>query len=244
MVNLTIHSRIHVNKRFKVTAAILQNITGDLPQIDLDPSQFNILNDQPLANPEFFISFRIDMLLGADVYCDLLCDGLTQLSENLPYLQNTHLGWIVTGKIPRAVAKNILDVNTQVQFSQVSLISCVQENDLNKLVSKFWQTEEIPSTVIRTPENDLAESIFINTTQILPSQTYQVNLPLKLDKGYLKLGDSFNIAHKRFLNIEARLQKNPKLRTDYINFIDEIVDLGHGSYLPLECCTPQGVRCL
>lgn len=51
-----------------------------------------------LADPNFFLSNEIDLLLGADIFWELLDKGLIRL-PNGPYLQNTKLGWIISGSV-------------------------------------------------------------------------------------------------------------------------------------------------
>lgn len=45
------------------------------------------------------------MLIGADLFWELIKDGKMRL-KNGPFIQNTHLGWIVSGSIP--IITNIL----------------------------------------------------------------------------------------------------------------------------------------
>lgn len=231
IINVTIHSTFDQNVEFKVECAILNKITCKLPQIRINENKFNIPSYVKLADPIFNTPSDIDMLLGADVYYDLLTQGIIKLGKNLPVLQNTHLGWIIAGNIPYNLTCS--HISTQKDCTNVSLL--VQTSQLDNLLQKFWSLEDIPNSEnLLSSEDEFTEKIFKETTQVLENGSYQVNFPLKNDKEHLKLGDSFFIAKKRFLNLEKRFEKNPDLFLPYKDFIDEYLSLGHGKYVPLE----------
>lgn len=60
-----------------------------------------------------------------------------------------------------------------------------------------------------------------------------MDLPLKipLDNVNETLGNSFDLALYRFLNLEKKLQKNVNLLAEYQNFIHEYVELGHAHFI-------------
>ncbi|KAJ8915314.1 hypothetical protein NQ315_014822 [Exocentrus adspersus] len=87
--------------------------------------------------------------------------------------------------------------------------------DLNSLVSKFWETEKVPEIYTEfTDDQEACEMLFLK-------------LPLKLNMSDFNLGDSYSVAHKRFINLENRLCANPELKSQYKLFIDEYIDLVH-----------------
>lgn len=47
------------------------------------------------------------------------------------------------------------------------------------------------------------------------------------------LGDSFENAKRRFLQLERRFARNPQLKTDYAKGIQEYLDLGHAVQVPM-----------
>ncbi|XP_072398237.1 uncharacterized protein [Diabrotica undecimpunctata] len=182
------------------------------------------------------------MLLGADVYFDLVTYGLIKLGPNLPIIQNTHLGYIVGGNIPYSrytmLGSNATPStnNAHSHYSNISLH--VQTADLDSLLKNFWEIEETkPLTSIHvktlTSSEQRAEDIFKSSLTILPSGRFQVDLPLKTPNEYQKLGESFHLAKRRFFNLEKRLNKSDELRHLYTEFISEYVSLGHCKYVPL-----------
>lgn len=96
MANLTIKSRFYTNYEFKIHAAVLQNITCQLPQTAIDTKKINIPNS------------KVDILLGADIYYDLLKPDIKKLGSGLPTLLNTKLGWVVASTAPIRNTFNII----------------------------------------------------------------------------------------------------------------------------------------
>lgn len=68
-----------------------------------------IPKDIELADPRFFESQPIEILLGMDIYGQLLCNGFIRLGKHQPVLINTFLGWTISGEIP-VETKNYLDL--------------------------------------------------------------------------------------------------------------------------------------
>ncbi|XP_018575288.1 uncharacterized protein LOC108914070 [Anoplophora glabripennis] len=215
MLNTFIYSNVDSSRRIKIQCAILKDITCQLPQINIDVQKLNIPDGIQLADPEFGTPGDIDMLIGADCYYNLLSDGIIYLGKRLPVLQNTNLGWLVAGNVPNYCISN----NSQ-SFA-------------NNLLTKFWTVEEIPQKSSLSDEDEAAENNFIATTKVLEDGRFQVNMPLKTPTEHQKLGDSFSIAKKRFSMLEKRFQNNPKLFSEYKDFIDEYIALGHAKYVPL-----------
>lgn len=233
MTDIIINSKLD-NSSFKVSCAILENITCQLPQVPINLKDLNIPIDIQLADPLFFNPSDIDILVNASVYSDMLCDGLIRLGKNLPVLQKTHLGYVVMGNVPPYLNKR-----SQENIS-LSLIALTQSENLDKLLTRFWTIEEIPKKILLSPEDELAEKKFSTSLKILRNGAYQVDLPLRTPDEHLKLGDSFFIAQKRFFNLEKRFRKDPSLFIEYKRFIHEYLALNHGQYIPLALTNEQG----
>ncbi|KAJ8947751.1 hypothetical protein NQ318_018013 [Aromia moschata] len=78
---------------------ILDKITQNIPTISFDLSKLDIPSDITLADPDFSKSAPIDVLLGAEIFFDILCVGQIKLGLNKPILQKSHVGWIVSGPV-------------------------------------------------------------------------------------------------------------------------------------------------
>ncbi|XP_075167714.1 uncharacterized protein LOC142239839 [Haematobia irritans] len=93
----TVRSRLN-NFELSLDSLISPKITGYHLDENLSITDFNLPNNIELADPEFHRRRGIDMLLGAESFFSLLSVGQIRLGENLPTLQKTLLGWIVSGK--------------------------------------------------------------------------------------------------------------------------------------------------
>ena len=77
-----------------------------------------------------------------------------------------------------------------------------------------------------TSEHKACEAHFQQNTYCDKSGRYVVSLPIKADK-LSKLGQSREIAKRRFLSNERRLQRQPEIHKQYVNFMREYIELQH-----------------
>ncbi|XP_043064355.1 uncharacterized protein LOC122320273 [Drosophila ficusphila] len=80
-----------------LTALVAPAITENQPSSNVKPDGWKIPSSIQLADPEFYKSHRIDLFIGASMFFELLSVGQIKLAAGLPLLQNSRLGWIVTG---------------------------------------------------------------------------------------------------------------------------------------------------
>lgn len=175
------------------------------------------------------------MLLGAEAFFDLLSIGQIRLGRELPRLQKTLLGWIVSGKFndPEESSAKLCGLN-------------LEEDTLHQYMQRFWELEEVTGRKSKwTEEQTQCEAIFKETIEELDSGRLMVKLPFKSDPKCL--GSSYDIAFRRFLSLERRLSKDSELKAQYSRFLEEYKVLGHMSevknpnleenyyYLPHQC---------
>lgn len=187
------------NYRKTISVLVTDDITGLLPQSDVDVEGWDLF-DVNLADPEFQLSRPVDMLLGASVLFDILRSGNKQIGEDLPFLQNTELGWVIGGAVKRM----------KTDFAATRFIS---ENTSNMLC-RDW-----------TEEDALCEQLFVETTTRTPEGRFVVKLPLK--SIFNQLGDSKSMALEKLLRLEKRFEKDPQLQKEYVAFMTDYVKLGH-----------------
>lgn len=212
-VNVTLESRTN-DFSAKIEACVLPHIVSMQPSQVLDVSNWGIPKNLSLADPNFFIPGPIDLLIGAEFYYQLLSIGQIKLGTDLPTLQNTVFGWIVSGKvagIPEPSA--VCNVATN-------------EESLEQAMEKFWEIEESEDTKSKfTPREKRCESHFNQTVQRKEDGRFIVRLPF-IDEP-TRLGVSKDIALRRFFSLEHKLAKNDELRKQYTAFMDEYIKLGH-----------------
>jgi len=165
-----------------------------------------------LADPDFNKSGKVDLLLGADIFFNLLSSGRIRLGKNMPTLQKTLLGWIVS-------------CNYQFDSTKFSLLSTLLEQSqdkqvhLEKPVSKFWEIEEVPQNMPLSEEQRLCERHYTDTTVRLPNGRFCVKLPFKCNT--IEIGNSYEIAKRRFLSLERRISNKTDVYEQYIQFMKE-----------------------
>ncbi|XP_043461925.1 uncharacterized protein LOC122498309, partial [Leptopilina heterotoma] len=86
-------------------ALVLPRLTSQLPSrqlLELDIHQFDGLS---LADPHFFKPDSVDLILGSDIYCQILRPGLKRFPTTLLIAQYSVLGWVVSGSIDCNMAR-------------------------------------------------------------------------------------------------------------------------------------------
>ena len=83
--------QIHVEHAF-----VLPKVTTDMPASPIDSiSQRKHLTGLELADPEYGTPGRVDALLGADYYGEVLLHGQPWGPRGTPYAQKTCFGWVL-----------------------------------------------------------------------------------------------------------------------------------------------------
>lgn len=85
-------------RKIEVSAIIIPQVTCDLPFHPIPfRASWNHLSDIPLADPNFGQPGRIDLLLGVDMYVQVLLHGRRSGAPNAPVAFETELGWVLAG---------------------------------------------------------------------------------------------------------------------------------------------------
>ncbi|XP_026467523.1 uncharacterized protein LOC113371093 [Ctenocephalides felis] len=210
------------NNSFKsnINCLVLEKITEPLPLVSIG-NNFKIPTNIFLADPEYNKTRNIDILLGADMFWKLLSVGRIKLGDNAPFLQKTLLGWILVGSFsPNCTYSK----NSKHSTNLLALNNC----DLSQQLEKFWQLEEIKNDISNlTDDETFCENHFITNFKRDSTGRFIVKIPFKDNK--VHLGDSKSHAVQRFLTLERKFHKNSLLKVDYVNFINEYIQLGHMS---------------
>jgi len=214
-VTVCIKSRFN-NFREKIECVVLPTITQRLPQRVIPIQNVAIPKNIKLADPNFNIPATIDMLIGAEVFWKILCAGQIKQSKSQPILQKTHFGWVISGPIADADARSI-----QANNFHVALL-----DDLNYLLKRFWEVEHTIAASPLSEEEKTCERIFLESTTRNEEGRFVVTLPVKQDK-LVNLGESREIAMRRFKALESRLISQPDLHKEYRAFMHEYTVLGH-----------------
>ncbi|KAH8344540.1 hypothetical protein KR059_000207, partial [Drosophila kikkawai] len=133
-VHTSIHSRVNAHS-FATDFWVLRSISSYQPDYEVNYAQWKIPANIELADPRFHKPAKVDLLIGAESFFELLSVGQIKLGSDHPSLQKTLLGWIVSGKYTQRLA-------SQAQVGSVT----VSENisSLDSLVERFWELEQVP----------------------------------------------------------------------------------------------------
>ncbi|XP_058467935.1 uncharacterized protein LOC131440560 [Malaya genurostris] len=197
---------------------IVPRVTGTLPTKKIDISRWPIPSDIVLADRKFNDPSRVDMLIGAEMFYELLQSGKTRMSNDLPLLQDSVLGWLVAGPVLEEEGST-----NSVRICQI-IPDAEDESNLYELLKQFWKIDEQVSNEQVDPDND-CEVHFKRTHTRTADGRYVVMLPFR--DNICDLGESRMQAKRRFEFLEKRLVQNPMMKNMYDNFIDEYLALGH-----------------
>ncbi|XP_055591260.1 uncharacterized protein LOC129743299 [Uranotaenia lowii] len=194
---------------------LLPKVTADLPTTNVTISSWHFPQGVELADPAFFKSTSLDMVLGIQHFFAFFpSQTKIPLGEGLPMLIESVFGWLVTGSVESQASSSRIICNT------------ASKVDLDELLTRFWSCEEIGSPNNYSPEEQRCEAQFALTMYRSSTGRYTVTLP-KDEKVLANIGESREMALRRLQSLERRLEKDPELRQHYQGFMEEYLELGH-----------------
>ncbi|XP_058798035.1 uncharacterized protein LOC131668142 [Phymastichus coffea] len=184
--------------KIDVNAFVLPRLTSELPSrnlVELELEPFKML---PLADPEFYLSDRVDILIGADLYGQLLRAGLTKFPSSSLVAQNTALGWVIS-----------------------------VSNDLSDVIERFWTVEEVPvAPKSLKPQDEVWEKLFAETHKRTTDGRFQVRLPLNSEPPRVA-DETRRVALGSLQHLLRRFSRDPTLQQAYTDFMETYIKLGH-----------------
>ncbi|XP_055590249.1 uncharacterized protein LOC129742374 [Uranotaenia lowii] len=214
-VYATIRSRVSEFSR-AMSFLVLPKVTVNLPTTTIKTTSWRFPEGIQLADPSFSISSEVDVVLGIESFFDFFHTGeKVDLGDQMPSLNHSVFGWVVCGGLP-----------IPRQARQVTVNASTTEDSLETLMTRFWSCEEIESNNFLSPEEKRCERFFSKTVKREPDGRYTVSLP-RNDSMLERLGESREIAVRRFLATERRLSRDENLRKQYEEFMEEYLHMGH-----------------
>ena len=208
-----IKSTIDSNKIFNVRAFILPRLASTMPSVQ-NPERIVVPSEvSPLADTDYLNPSEIDLILGADIFEDVVLDEKIKTSNGL-YFRKTEFGWVASGQTSSRTNHPTQSYHVTSEFN----------------LKNFWELEQIPTQSKLTKEEIACEEHFRATTTQDDNGRFIVKLPFKKESP--KLGESLQQAQRRFFSLEKRLQSMPNTKTKYKEFIQEFRDLGHLELVP------------
>lgn len=125
-------------------AFILPKITSYCP-LPIEKLSIPNLEEYKLADLKFFEPGELDLLLGGDIYGDIILPQQRKFDESV-LLQLTHFGWTISGPTSKLSYQSNFNINI-----------C----SLDQQLHMFWEQEEILEKRQFTEEEELCEQISI-----------------------------------------------------------------------------------
>ncbi|XP_050305604.1 uncharacterized protein LOC126742841 [Anthonomus grandis grandis] len=195
---------------------------SETPSIQINPCTWSHISNskKPLSDPQFDKPAPVELLLGAEIYAQVLKSGQIYGDPGQPVALDTEFGWVLLGRIHQ---------NSTFSMSSPKLGSYFTafDNSLDVTLRKFWELESVPQRKFLSPDEKRAEEIYQNTVSRDCTGRFTVALPFKQNSPIF--GDTFSLAHCCFMSLEARLLKNPELYKLYSDFMREYISNKHMS---------------
>ena len=209
------------SKSFTVTAIVVPRVTCDLP---IEPvhseSHWTHLSDLPLADPDFGRPGTIDILLGVDIYADVMLQGRRCGPSGTPVAFQTQFGWVLTGRTGSHVSSHL-----SITSHHVSVASG------DDLLRKFWEIEENPKGQVNlSPEERSVVEHFNKNHTHTESGRFIVPLPKRPDSK--SLGESRSQAVRRFTSLERSLRSKDQFQ-EFSAVVEEYFEMDHAELVPI-----------
>jgi hypothetical protein len=195
-----------------------KQLTTKIPTKHIVKQPWPHIQGLQLADPTYHMSGTIDLLLGVREYASILQQELIKGPPGTPCAQKTNLGWILFG-----------DVDSKPQEDTYLVMH--HQVDMDDILKSIWEIET-DTTRKFTKEEQLCEEIYEKTVTRNHEGRYIVKLPFKTENPRVVDGNTKDIATKRFMQLERRFKKAPKLKTEYTKVVNDYIEEGHLEVVP------------
>ena len=221
-------SPTYSSHEIKCRPAVVQTVTDDIPSRPLTPAyEFHHLVGLRLADPNFHIPARVDILLGADVWLQLQTQSPPIVaSASEPGAQATIFGWAITG--PARHPGTNTPVIPAHHLQQTKTVSWDHHADT---VHSFWLSEDTCEP--KKPASEVEEYVEQHYTEHVSYSAsdcrYQVAVPK--DPECPPLGQSRPQAVQRFFSNE-RSNERKGVSKDFNDQVQGYIDMEHAEKVP------------
>lgn len=225
LVKVSIASRIDPNFKLQVELCTMKTITAPLPTIPIENKVWPHLQGLRLADEQYNKSLPVQMLLGAEVFEEIVLNGLIKKVQDSPTAMNSSLGWLLFGKVNAQEYKsNQINVNC--------MQMCIKNEQLDRTLKSFWELEEVSTIRKLTVKEQQAEDMFQRYISRTSDGRYQVALLFDPEKSSKVLGTSRVAALQCLYGMEKRFKCNPVLKERYHDYIKNLINAKHIELVP------------
>ncbi len=223
MVDLILSPLSGTATSVKMTAVVVDKITSDLPIQKLpNIRQSPVLKGLHLADPDFDLPGRINLLLGMDCYNEIILPAVVTSENSSLKAYQSIFGYIVAGPCHLSASQEV---------SHVSIHSSTVDEQSHQLIKSFWEVEELQPTISHLSSDDHQAIVDFDSSFFREKDgRYSVQLPRKLDSP--RLGNSRDQAKKRYLFTERSLMAKGKWDA-FKAVVDEYFHLNHAERVPV-----------
>ncbi|GBN92024.1 Dual specificity protein phosphatase 23 [Araneus ventricosus] len=187
---------------------VVPKITDFLPIVTYNLENATIPDN--LADPQFATPGKIDILIGAQSFFDIIKNDQIRSPNSGLVFRNTVFGYVASGA-----------VNSTIPVQYCGFISQVQSID--DCLRKFWEVETInePAKML-SEEEEFCEHHYKTTHKRDETGRYIVQMKVK---DIEKLGESKTMAIKRLDQLWKRISRDEGMKNLYQDFMQEYLDL-------------------
>ena len=226
IVNVVLKSRLS-DFSYDLTALVLDRLTALLPDRDVTNFNWPHLQGLMLADQEFYKSSKIDCVLGVDVWAQIMMSGVRKGPIGSPIAVKTLLGWVIFG--PTVVSTSCLGTFTQVSC-HMGFVESQDPNSIAKLLSRFWEVEDLSTQLPLTPAEQSCLDHFQDTMSRQEDGRFVVRLPFRIQNPIFP--GSRNIAFLCWSRTSKKFESVPEFKAAYDKFMNEYLDLGDMQVVP------------
>ncbi|XP_050431415.1 uncharacterized protein LOC126839984 [Adelges cooleyi] len=226
-INIKVSSRVS-DYEVDLLCYVLPNIVSALQSCAEPQGGWNIPSEliPQLADPDFDKHRAVDLLIGGGIFFDILGTERRMLLPAALCLQESQFGWVVTGELEATCLLGINSVGEALEEDWKALL--LRED------SGYGQTSK---SNLKSLEETETVQHYHETAMRNENGRFVLRLPVK--ETVHKLGNSITMATSRFFSVERRLQRDQHLRTEYIKFMQEYLDMGHIKCVSNETTIPD-----
>ena len=157
-----------------VRAAVVSTVTGNIPAQETETvNHLPHLSDLDLADPTFYLPGKVDILLGSEIYPQLMTQvPMVTGAPSEPAAVQTIFGWAIIGPV-KSASNHCQQISTQCAQTVVS------NEDLDTLLTAFWISQEPERPTLNCTQVEVqVEEHYVKTISYCSDKCrYRVSLP-------------------------------------------------------------------
>ena len=220
--SLQINSIIRPVQSLQISALVIKRLRITTPRISISPHSLPHIEELPLADPTYNQSGKIDLVLGADVYQDILLSNIVRGNSGSPIAQQTRLGWVISGAIKPSVSN-------RGSHDKATLCLNAPIEDPLKELRRFWELEEVSSCIPESQDERECERLFIHEHHRRSDGRYVVRLPIRSIDEAAPASRTLATAIGALQGVQRRMHKDQEFKTQYEEFMRQYENRGHMS---------------